>query len=293
MLQIRAQIRAKHLPLTRLSFKNTRLLYFGLTRPMSAFKHLISISALAAIVGLLGIPAHGAEIIYLDDFSGSGASPLTGTTPDVSPGGETWSASGLFSADGSKTSNGTGNAFLPFSPQPGKVYRISADLNPDISTSSHWFALGFAQNNNTSSTFFTSPNDAGPWGLVRENDNGEVVHTFLGPGIDFREVYDPNPNLVGPINLAIELNTFQANWTTQWYVNGNLIRNNLNNFSTNPSITHIGLGALNQATGTIDNFLLAEIGKPVPEPSTTMILFFGAAALSLRRRLRTELLSRR
>jgi len=183
---------------------------------------------------------------------------------------------------------------LPFSPQPGKIYRISADLNPDISGSSDWFALGFAQNNAVNTPFYNGGgNDAAAWGLVRENDAGAMIQTFLGPVTAFAQGYDPNPDLVGPVSLAIELNTFQANWSAEWYLNGQLIRNNLNTFGTNPNITHVGFGALNQANGTIDNFLLAEIGKPVPEPSTTMILFFGAAALSLRRRLRTELLSRR
>ena len=233
------------------------------------------------------------SLIYQDDFSGSGANPLNGTTPDVSPGGETWVSSTLFNADGTKPANGTGGAFLPFSPVPGNVYRISADLNPDISASTDWFNIGFAQGNNTAAAFYNAGNDAVAWTLVRENDAGGVFQTFRGPVTAFAQSHDPGPDIIGPVHVSIELDTRQANWSAEWFINGQLIRNNLNTFTTNPNITHVGFGALNQANGSFDNFMVANLSKPVPEPSTAMTLLFCAAALTLRRRLSREVRSRR
>ena len=130
-----------------------------------------------AAIALFAGSAH-AQTLFFDDFSGVGGA-LNGTAPDTAPGAETWIASGLWNDAGQKSSNGQASAFLPFVPQQlsSEVYVLSMDVNPDASTSSDWFSLGFSQSNNTT-TWQGGGNNTVAWMLNRESDG---VQTFLGP----------------------------------------------------------------------------------------------------------------
>src|SRR5690606_17669341 len=92
-----------------------------------------------------GFGAAQAQVIYQDDFSGSG-NPLHGTTPDVSATGASWQAGSTILDNGS-IGAAAFTAILPFQPQPNLVYTLSADLNTISATpnNANWLALGFAR----------------------------------------------------------------------------------------------------------------------------------------------------
>jgi hypothetical protein len=93
-----------------------------------------------SVLGALWLaPQAGATTtIYADNFPGSSSNPLNGTTPATESGmlggtsGIAWNAAtgGFFNADGSvNTSAGSGSADLPFTPQSGEIYTLSATVN--------------------------------------------------------------------------------------------------------------------------------------------------------------------
>ncbi len=232
-------------------------------------------AALAAIAGLLlaAAPA-GADIIYSESFGGSDTNALSGTSPDIRPGAETWMAVN-WSETGKLNVFADSNAFLPFTPEAGKLYTLTATLDPKTAGigTSHWLALGFAQSNNTGVDFWASPNNSGPWVLFRQEDAAAtVIGTYTGPGTTGSQAHDLNPDKVGAVVFTIELDTTAANWTADWYEDGNLLRSHT--FITNPTIHYVGFGGV-EATGIIDDFSLVVI----PEPSTLALV--GLCGLTL------------
>ncbi len=208
-------------------------------------------------------------VIYADDFSGSGS--LNGSSPDTAPGADTWTASSFWNADGTKTANNTASAWLPFSPEAGKVYTLSADVNPDFSSSTNWLSMGFGGNapgDMDTAQFQGGGNGASPWMLFREaDDSPSVIQTFGGPVAN----HDLTPDIVGSARLEIILNTTGANWTAEWKADGATLRNYT--YTTNPTIESVGFGGFTSATGSLDNFSLVE-GEV--DPATLTITINGS-----------------
>ena len=240
--------------------------------------------------GTGGGPGPSPAVIYSDDLDGLRSDNLDGTPPDVRPGNETWIAHSLWKADGSKTANGYANAWLPFTPAPGHIYALSLEANPDASTSSDWFAIGFSNGDETTD-WHTNADQIFGWMLNRENDaSGSVIQTFLGPDTTSGASHDLDPDIVGPVELQVLLNTEEALWTVEWFADGQSLRGPVA-FGTNPPISHVGFGAWNTATGTVGNFTLADLTAAViPEPSTFVLAALGLLGLAFyarrRRRLR-------
>ena len=238
--------------------------------------------------------AHAVELqavtIISESFGGLGTDPLNGTMTDV--GGLSWTASAQWNADGSKPNTGSGHAFVPFTPAAGNVYTLSLTVNPDTNGPdiSDWFALGFSASNNTSNSFHNGPNNAVGWILNREDDNSaSAFQTFLGPSTAGNASHDPAPNLVGPIDLDVILDTNPANpedWTVEWLADGTSLRGPVA-LGFVPTINYVGFGAFEDATGTVANFSLAD-ATAVPEPTTIAIWsvfgIIGLAYVRFRRR---------
>ena len=70
-------------------------------------------------------------------------------------------------------------------------------------------------------------------------------------------------------------------WTAEWFINNSSVRSAT--YSTNPTITQVGLMRFESAAGSARNFTLTV----VPEPGTSMLLGLGLAGLSVRRRSRS------
>jgi hypothetical protein len=218
-----------------------------------------------AVLGFGLCPTAPGGTIYSDDFSGPGGTRLDGTVPDVAPAGRFWSAGAIWEADGAKPTSGDSNAFLPFRPQPGNVYTLSADVDPEVSGSDDWFALGFSQTNARNAGWHTS-NSVYGWMLNRENDaSGTAVQTFQGLGTAGAAGHDFTPDKVGPVNLQVVLDTQPANWTVEWFVDGTSIRAPVA-YGTNPAINYAAVAGYGTSTGSVDNFRLTSLVDDPPMP---------------------------
>ncbi|MDY0167311.1 MAG: autotransporter-associated beta strand repeat-containing protein [Thermoguttaceae bacterium] len=200
--------------------------------------------------------AVGTGVIYTDGFGGSPGDNLQGTHPDF--GSRAWTASGHWKADGSRLSTGDGNAFLPFTPESGRLYSVSIDLNPNSPIgATDWFAVGFTNSLSTTGNFHL--NGAAPWMLLRV-DRTNNMQTFLGPSTAGGVTHN-GPWPEGFVNMTIELDTRPSQWTAQWFLDGAPIRTTV--FSTNPGINYVSFGGYNTAVGQVDNFRLSVLeGAP-------------------------------
>src|SRR5690606_36259786 len=90
-----------------------------------------------------------------EGFAGTGA--LNGNTADTGTG--SWGASTAWTRNNgvaSKSAGGDAHALLPFTPQPGYVYTLSAEMDPTNSPgSSDWFALGFTSGLSSNTALYT------------------------------------------------------------------------------------------------------------------------------------------
>lgn len=259
----------------------------------------IAIGTVVALVGLAGT-ASASNTIYQDNFSGSASNPLNGTSPSVNATGAAWTADTGWRADGSQTAadaatNGSSDAYLPFTPSSGNIYTLSATMSPSLTSGSNWFALGFvgsfssatsttggvANNGDGVNAWFGDSGsgqlNAGPWLLMNSGWNGE----------DPNESYFPGPGASGAVNftgksgdtVAIVLNTQSSAWTFQVFDNGTNVSPVIP-FSSNPAITGVGLGQFAPAVGSVSNFSLTS----VPEPTTLGVFAIGGLGLLLLKR---------
>ncbi|MBN1362708.1 MAG: discoidin domain-containing protein [Sedimentisphaerales bacterium] len=219
-------------------------------------------SILVVLVCLLAAPVCWAAsgVIYSDDLNGSG--PLEGSAPDVRPGVETWLAAPVFSADGvvatDRVSGTTYRAWLPFTPDPGQVYVLSLDVDPQTSGANNageWFALGFSNSNAvTGDPEFWDSGIA--WILhriTRDSADNDEIQTFVGPGMSQSANYPSKES--GPVKLTVILDTTESRWTVEWLRNGESIRGPVT-YATNPTISQVGFAKIWGAGGTVDNFEL-------------------------------------
>jgi hypothetical protein len=128
---------------------------------MMSFRNLnrvgLSITTVAIATVLLTTNAPADFTVYSDDFSGSGG-VLDGTTPDIAfntdpfadltwyAGETTFFDDGSIDSDDSNPNNperGGGAAYLPFEPEVGRTYTLSADVN---NLTLGWVGFGFVQN---------------------------------------------------------------------------------------------------------------------------------------------------
>lgn len=187
------------------------------------------------------------------------------------------------------------NAILPFVPQDGQIYDLSAAIAYSNTTATaNWTALGFAEKNDytatgnsvATNTGWTTFNPAS-WLLTRaEVDTGGGVQAFLGvstanglgnigssPAANVFDTYD------------IVLNTSAAAWTTTIYQNGTQL--GTKTYTTNPtSIAWVGVGTIGGVDAQVQDFTLTD--TPVPAPATLALFAVGGLAiLATRRRQRS------
>ncbi|MCG2683825.1 MAG: PEP-CTERM sorting domain-containing protein [Planctomycetales bacterium] len=229
------------------------------------FSILLVVAAMAAFLGVM--PASADIIIYQDTFTGDGA--VHGTTPDVTLGlyggtaGATWVAgAGWTKSGGIATIGAEADAYLPFVPQAGWIYTLSADV--DGISAGNFIGLMFAR---------------GPgmltgvgWWICRDPDNSYVYH---GPGTT-DPLYGPFSHAGGVQTYSVILDTRPAspsNWTYTCKLGGTTCVP-ATAFGFDPAITQVKMYGLASA-GSVDNFKLTVI----PEPSTLALLATGLIGL--------------
>ena len=128
----------------------------------NTIKANINIAVVLAVASILPTTIAQADFtIYSDDFDGSGG-VLNGTTPDIAlsldpfvddvtwyAGETTFFDDGTVDSDennpGAGSARGGGAAYLPFVPDAGQIYTLSADVN---NLTLGWLGFGFVQNPN-------------------------------------------------------------------------------------------------------------------------------------------------
>ena len=231
--------------------------------------------------------AQAETIIYQDDFDNNiegtpTTGDLNGTTPDTTTGGNTWladtNALRNWEADGSidngaNSANNNGYAFLPFSPEAGKIYTLSIDMNM---TSGEWFALGFMSTNNTTSGGFynESTGDGSPWMLLRAS--GAAGSSFAGPITGSQQDL---PSRDGN-TASIVLDTTGTDWVATFKNGSASISHTYTGTDISDDINYVGFGRHTTTIGSVDNFSLTV----VPEPGSLALMGLGGLCLLKRRR---------
>ena len=257
------------------------------THPDKMHRRPLLLAVAAGLASLLSPASARAGLIYSDTFNGSSANGLTGTTPGTTSGtfggtaGATWSAKDeVFKADGSVvTGFGGGSAALPFTPQTGQKYTLSATVDTTVG-GANWIGLGFEEHSFPPGAFDLPDNNGYAWMILRETRGGNQGAYLLGPTITGPSgSFDTGS---GPLNLAVVLDTSAANWTAQYFVDGSAVSAAVA-YAVNPTIGFAGFSTINSGGGTVDNFSLDV--APVPEPGTLAVgLLCLGAGMARRRR---------
>lgn len=178
-----------------------------------------------------------AAVLYDENFTGSAATTLNGQIPDVDQNGgfNMWRAHSNYLADGNMTPPAGGSGgYLPFIPQPGFVYTLSASftgITGALGTNTNWMAIGFAesvppnpQTTTNDTRFISGPTVGKAWMLFRTNfATGGLTHQTLrgdansgtANGTDYTSSFTAG----GDIDLQIVLNTTggPATYTATYY----------------------------------------------------------------------------
>jgi hypothetical protein len=259
---------------------------------MTMRKQITNVWMIAVVaVGIVGLAVGTADAgqIYFDDFSGSGAADLHGTTPDVTTGGNTWVAStgsADYKADGSFTTTTEGSMSLAFTPVDGKVYTLDATF---VNLSgSHWAQFGFGNGQ--------EPNWAGrAWHLLRTAEDTSNAHNTAESGFAGLSVwtslgllrYDNDLD----VRIVLDTTGLTGNWTATYYAKAGNVGTYTEVQSavtlTDETIDSVGVDVFNSGRGgKLSSFSLSD-NSVIPEPSSFALLVgLGSLAMVVRRRRR-------
>jgi len=256
----------------------------------AALVHRVRDLAAIAVAFALGASAATAQILYQDDFSGSGAA-LNGASLDV--GAATWTAGTDWYDDGvaATTVAGSANgqaAWLPFTPANGVIYTATATI---LNDQPNWIGFGFlptapAGGDWTVTDFSVRHSNAPGYGwMLNRNSTGNDQEGFLGGGTAGGQPWNgDNADPTVPVNISIVLDTTGANWSVEWFINGASKSTASFGVAGNPGIGGIGFShdrnSAANGGGVLSFFELTQ----VPEPSTFALMGLSGLALGVWRR---------
>ena len=223
-----------------------------------------SIGSVTSIVAAVTVLAPPVTILLQDTLSNGVAGSLNGRTPDT-VGTSNWLAGTGWSTDGSEAAGtGTGNAFLPFVPQLGRIYSLSADIEDTTTDGGSWTALGFANGTTLNSQWHTVNSPVGWWLARGDYPAGNASNpnqTFIGPGTGSGSTGAGfwASNMVTYKVILDTTASSPANWTFTYLANGNVIRAATAFGGSGPTITRVGVGMINaNGTSIVRNFILSQ-----------------------------------
>jgi hypothetical protein len=256
---------------------------------------------LAGIIFLLCCSVGKAQIIYSNAFNG-GAVNINGTVPTVAnnyAGGTasaTWSDALGTNDPGNLLANGMANTtlgdswLLPFSPESGYVYTLTASLtftgNPG-----NWIGLGFAQNNSVNVPVgfgrFADSGNNGPTGynwMILTESSGNVAF-FTGPVANSPSIYSGTGFTSGPQTLTVQviLATTNSLWSVTAYVNGVQMGNSFI-YTNFPFIGAVGITENSLGAPSVlkwNYLMLTATGTGVPTNTVNATVSFSPTATGL------------
>ena len=220
----------------------------------------------AGIMLFLCCSIANAQIIYSNAFSG-GAVSINVHAPTVATnyaGGTrcAWwnvlsnSATSYVHADGT-VGTGLTSALLPFTPELGYVYTLTASVTVPTMTAGQWITMGFAEYNPLLNTapdprFGSTYVNGNPWTYLTEGSGGDYFFPLRGT-TSGNAALMPAP---GTYTVQLVLDTTGSQWKSSEFVNGTQVGTTYT-YSANPTITAVGIGqtTLSSSTGIQWNYL--------------------------------------
>jgi len=205
-----------------------------------------------------------AQLIYANVFNGGGSVTVSGTAPTVAnssfggSSGAQWICTTTNGVNATVFGNGTidtnpGCALLPFTPQSGCVYFMSASVTLPTGMP-NWVAMGFT-------SLATQTNNANG-DYCRFTDNPPGGYAWMGMKADITQGVYAGRGTASPLGnttvipagtniLTMVLNTVSSSWTVSAYLGGTIVGTNVvggtqmgTNFTygSNPAIAFAGIG---------------------------------------------------
>ena len=240
---------------------------------------------------------YSSSILYSNYFNGgtwslAGMAPtvvnaLVGGTNTVWIDAKTTNAVGVMQANGTATSTLQDSWVLPFTPEPGYIYTISASVT-FTGFPGNWIALGFFQS-------LTNPADARingglngyDWMLLSENTGN--LQYFAGPaggsGITNKSPFFTAGAGTHAVQIILDTTANSSNWMAYAFVDG--VPAGTNKYSTKPSIGGVGIAQNGPASPNLyqwNSFMLTQVAPngaaPYaynPAPPTNVTLLAGTS----------------
>ncbi len=190
-------------------------------------------------------------MIYSNAFNGSASSvnvkaPTMSTNYAGATSSAWWnvlsnSATSYIFANGTVGTSLT-SALMPFTPEDGFVYTLTASVTVPTMTAGQWITMGFAEYNPLLNTapdprFGSTYVNGNPWTYLTEGSGGD----FFFPT---RATSTGNATLMssaGTYTVQLVLDTTGSSWAASEFVNGTQVGTTYT-YSSNPNITAIGIG---------------------------------------------------
>ena len=235
--------------------------------------------AIAGVTALaLGSTAARAGVIYQDNFSGSSSNSLVGLLPTTDTGGAKWAtaldvgAADTFQADGSVTSITTNYGdYLPFSPENGNIYTLSATLDP---ASVGWVGISFGA---------YVPGDRGGVGpsMISHYETTTATITEFAIG-NTATTFTGTANVPLDQTASIVLNTMSTQWTATYYYNSKDLGSVTYAAGSNPTgINGVTIAAVGSSASPFSGSVASFELQTVPEPATLGLFVLGGMGLLL------------
>lgn len=216
-----------------------------------------SAGSVTSIVAAISVLAPPVTVIYSDTM-GNSAGALSGRVPDTT-GTTAWTAAATWNTDGTEAAaTATGLAFLPFTPQPGRIYTLAADIENFDTTGNNWTALGFANGSLVNGQWHTVGNNPVGWFLAR-GDNTTVNQAFIGPNTGNGQAFNYEPTASTHYQIILDTTpSSPANWNFTYLANGTVYVPATPFGGSGPTITTVGFGNQGPVTGYVKNFVLSQ-----------------------------------
>ena len=242
-----------------------------------------------------------AQIVYSNAFDG-GAVDINNQAPTyINPNASLFGGSsgalwdvvtnnpggGVYYANQNGTlGSGSESVLLPFNPQQGYIYTMSASLTFTVQPpSGGWGALGFGgnfppSNGSTSDPRFNQSLVNGqPWALLNYAAQGGGAVLFNTRGHSAGGLANLMTSLNTAYTIDFVLDTTGANWSTALYIDNTLVTNYT--YSGSVAINSIGYGQTATTAGAYQWNYLALSAEAVPEPSTAGLIGAGVVMMLL------------